>query len=35
MSNSLGDGAETMIWRAASDMKPSSTAMSMNDNNES
>lgn len=34
LTNSFGLGAETMIWRAFGLMKPSSTALSINDNKE-
>lgn len=34
LTNSFAVGAETMIWRALGLMKPSSTALSMNDSKE-
>lgn len=34
LTSSLAVGADTMMWRAFGLMKPSSTALSMNDNNE-
>jgi hypothetical protein len=34
LTSSLGVGADTIIWRALGLMKPSSTALSINDNKE-